>query len=197
MYKTLQTVRMKSHFKPPRFLPGVLLLAAALGLPARPALAQREIKNLNGLALTMGSTQRGTTYQAGYGRYLRDKLRLDVALLAEQGPRNRRGSRGEVAEYRAYEIGLGLAPRLAHFGETVFLRVPLQLRTRYERTPPSGGSPDTDGWAFGPSAGLGADVYLADRLALTGEARTAWLFGHTPRRFPRYFSGGLTFFFGM
>ena len=189
---------MRSSFPhPSRLLPALIGVGLVAGLSAAPAQAQREIKNLNALGVTYGSTQRGTYYQATYGRYLRDKLRLDVNLLAEDGPRNRRGNSRDVIAYRGYELGVGIAPRLAHFGESVFLRVPVQVRGRYERTPPAGGSPDTDGFAVGPFAGLAADVYLADRIALSGEARAGWLFGHAPRNFPRYFGGGLTFFFGM
>lgn len=175
----------------------VLLASAAIVLSSSAAVAQREVKSLSTLGATVGSTQRGTYYELTYGRFLKDKLRFEAALLAETGPRNRRGNSRDVADYRGYEIGLGLSPRLARFGEVVFLRVPLQVRARYERTPPSGGSPDQDGFAVGPSAGLAADVYLSDRIALSGEARTAWLFGHAPRKFPRYFGGGVSFYLGM
>lgn len=164
---------------------------------AAPAFAQREVRHLNAASAVMGSTPTGLYYQGTYGRFLSDKVRFEAAAALEQGPR--KGD--QVAEgrlsYRAYELGLGVAPRVAHLGERVYLRLPFQVRTRYERRPASGPF-DSDGFAVGPSLGLSGEVYIVDRVSVSGEFRQTWyVLGHPAAKLPRYFGGGLTFYLGL
>lgn len=173
------------------------LLLFGLGI-CSPALAQREVRHLNAITAAAGTTGAGYYYQGTYSRYISDKVRFDVSTLLEYGPRDSSPQVANLAAYRAYELGLGIAPRLAHFGEIVYLRLPIQVRGRYERRPPVGGEPDSDGFTAGPAIGLAADVYAIDHLSFYGELRQGWYpIGTVAEKFPRYFGAGLAYHFGM
>jgi hypothetical protein len=174
----------------------MLLLGLSLAAVS-PALAQREVRHLNAASALMGTTPTGRYYQGTYGRFISDKLRFEVAGVLEQGPRPG-GDGGDAGlNYRAYELALGLAPRLARLGELVYLRMPFQVRTRYERRPATGGF-ESDGFALGPSLGLSAEVYLVDRVSISGEFRQSWyVLGSPANKLPRYFGGGLSFYIGQ
>lgn len=162
-----------------------------------PALAQREVRHLNAASAVIGSTPTGRYYQGTYGRFISDKMRFEAAGVLEQGPRPVSDGNALGPDYRAYELALGIAPRVAHLGELVYLRLPFQLRTRYERRPATGRF-DSDGFSFGPSLGLAAEVYLIDRVSVSGEFRQAWyVLGSPVNTLPRYFGGGLTFYLGQ
>lgn len=181
-----------------RLLPAALLVAAAQLLLPQPARAQREVRHLSSLTAEVGTTNAGTYYQVGFSRFISDRTQFLVQMLAENGPRANAAPDTDPQAYRGYELGLGLAPRLLHIGEVVYLRLPLELRTRYERRPPVGGQPDSDGFSVGPSVALAADIYLLDRVSLRGEVRQGWQpLGSVERRLPRYFGAGLAFHLGM
>lgn len=174
------------------------IIFLALGLAAsRPALAQREVRHLDAVNAYYGGTSDGVYYQLGYARYISDKTRFEMAIALEQGPRdNAPPDRDGLPRYRGYEIGIGITPRLFHVGELIYVRVPIQVRTRYERLPPTGPA-DKDGFTVGPSVGFAADLYLTDLISLTGEFRQNWYpVGSPINKTPRYFGGGLSLHFG-
>lgn len=187
-----------SHFsllRQPLSGPATLLLAVALGA-AHPAQAQREVRHLNAVSAQYGGTSNGVYYQASYARYISDKTRFEVAAALEQGPRENAPGESSTPRYRGYELGIGLAPRLFRIGEAFYVRLPFQLRTRYERRPPTGPA-DKDGFTVGPSVGFAADLYLWDRLSLCGEFRQNWYpVGSPVNSLPRYFGGGLSLHIG-
>lgn len=174
----------------------LLLLGLCAGA-AVPAFAQREVRHLNAASAVMGSTPTGLYYQGTYGRFINDKLRFEAAGVLEQGPRKEESLGDAGLNYRAYELALGLAPRVVRFGELVYLRLPFQLRTRYERRPATGPL-NLDGFSAGPSLGLAAEIYIVDRVSVSGEFRQSWyVLGHPANTLPRYFGGGLTFYLGQ
>lgn len=174
-----------------------LLLLVLAGTAVSPAFAQREVRHLNALSATGGITSTGKYYAGSYGRFLTDKMRFEVAGTLEQGPRKDSRSGEGQPRYRGYELALGLAPRLLHVGEVFYLRLPFQVRTRYERLPPTGPA-QKDGFTVGPSLGLAGEVYLNDRLSLSGEARQVWYpVGNPLNSLPRFFGGGVTLYLGQ
>ena len=192
----------------PRFVPSArVALLVALGLvAARPAAAQREVRHLNAISLTYGRTSTGTpsgTYfgpsysQLTYGRFIKDGNRFEAALAVEDGT-SQEGFGGEsLPHFRAYELGIGIAPTLLHLGEIFYLRLPMQLRTRYERLPPVG-EIRHEALKVGPAFGLAAEVYLHDRISITGEARQTWYpFGHPLDHTPYFVGAGLSLHLGQ
>lgn len=192
-------VRAFSAAYSPRSFSGIRALFF-LGLSvaaASPAFAQREVRHLNAASAVIGLTPSGRYYQGTYGRFISDKLRFEAAGVLEQGPRAGADGGPQGLNYRAYELALGFAPRIARLGEVVYLRLPFQVRTRYERRPATGPF-DSDGFAVGPSLGLSAEVYLVDRVSVSGEFRQSWyVLGSPVNHLPRYFGGGLTFYLGQ
>lgn len=192
----------------PRFAPSARVLFA-LGLSlaaAAPAFAQREVRHLNAVSLTAGRTSTGTPagtyfgptyYQATYGRFVSDRLRFEVAAMLEQSRSPQTSGDESAARFRGYELGFGIAPTITRLGEVFYLRLPMQLRTRYERQPVSG-EILRDGFSVGGSLGLAAEIYLHDRVSLTGEARMAWLpLGHPLEKRPYSLGAGLSFYVGQ
>lgn len=185
------------------FSPGLLTTRALfLGLvlsaaTASPALAQREVRHINAVSATAGGSSTGLYYQASYGRFLSDKMRFETAVALEQGPRPGSRAGAETPRFRGYEFALGLAPRLFHLGEVFYARVPFQLRTRYERLPPTGPAA-RDGFSVGPSLGFAGELYLTDRISFNGEFRQSWYpLGNPVNSLPRFFGGGLTLYIGQ
>ena len=88
----------------------------------------------------------------------------------EQGPAASVAADESFPAFRGYELGFGIAPRLLHLGEVFYLRLPMQIRTRYERRPPTGMA-TSDGFSVGPSLGATGELYVLDRLSFTGEFR--------------------------
>lgn len=181
----------------PQPLSGSTLLFCALALgAARPAQAQREVRHLNAVSGQYGGTSNGVYFQASYARYVSDKTRFEVAAALEQGPRDNAPDEASFPRYRGYELGIGVAPRLFHVGEAFYVRLPIQVRTRYERLPPTGPA-DKDGFSVGPSLGLSADFYLGDLISICGEFRQNWYpVGSPVNKLPRYFGGGLSLHLG-
>lgn len=177
-----------------------LLLPVLLGLgvlTAVPAFAQREVRRLSAVSVTTGISSTASYYQGTYGRFLSDPVRFEVSGAVEQGPRTDSRAGEDQSRFRGYELGIGVAPRLLRLGEILYLRLPFQVRTRYERLPPTGPALK-DGFSVGPSLGLSAEVYLHDRVSLTGEARQGWYpVGSPQNSTPRYVGGGLTLYLGQ
>lgn len=173
------------------------LLFLGLSAAASPAFAQREVRHLNAVSLSAGRTSTGTYYQGTYGRFLSDRIRFEASASIENGPRSgSRSGEGDPA-FRGYELGLGVAPRLLRLGELFYLRLPFQVRTRYERLPPTGPA-RTDGFAVGPSLGLAGEVYLHDRVSVSVEGRQTWfVLGKPQNTLPRFVGAGLTFYLGQ
>lgn len=175
----------------------MLLILGFSALATAPAFAQREVRRLSAVSATAGRTSTGRYYQGTYGRFVSDFLRFEVSGSIENGPRaGSRAGEGDPA-YRGYELGIGVAPRLLRLGEVFYLRLPFQVRTRYERLPPTGPA-RTDGFAVGPSLGLAGEVYLHDRVSLSVEGRQTWfVLGKPENKLPRFVGGGLTFYLGQ
>lgn len=175
-----------------------LLFCIALSLAATlPARAQREVRHLNVLSPVVGASSAGRYYQLTYGRFVSDKLRFELAGALEQGPGPDGPQDAAHPAYRGYELAVGIAPLLVRVGEAFYLRLPIQIRTRYERRPPTGRA-DRDGFSVGPSLGVSGELYVHDRLSFTGEFRQGWYpLGSPIKEFPRYVGGGLSIYFGQ
>lgn len=153
----------------------LLLLALLAGLVTLPALAQRHIKNFNAVGVTYGASEQGTLVELSYGRYVTDHLLLRTAALSEWG--------NTTNGYRVGQLSAHLAPQVLCLGEFFYLHTLAGVVGRYEWTDKNRTAEDASQTpqrvTFGPELGAEADLFLGNRISLTGSARKARVFNNS------------------
>jgi len=152
-----------------------LLLVLLVGVGVSPALAQRHIKNYNAVGATYGASEKGMVAELSYGRYITNRLLVRGAVLGEQG--------NAANGYRVGQLSAHLSPQVLRFGEWFYLHGLVGALGRYERTeedlPTEGGGRTPQRVTFGSELGAEGDVFLGNRLSLTGSARKARVFNNS------------------